>query len=266
MSDAPQPPNMALQRTRRPRLRSGRSLCSLGSPLNAQPLDARWLILASALSLLGSSAESGAQNLVVNGDFPSSLSGWQLEGSQGGSASWTPVDVANLSSSGSALIVNDQPCVEQSPGVFSCPFPGLVQCIPVVPGASYSIGFSSLIPSGQGVGGAAYLFLDWYSGDACDAGPLSHPVFGHATVGSWGSEIRGLTAPASARSLRLTLAAVRDEISHQGSFRAHFDNVFVNGPNQVAAVPALSGYGLAVLVLAIAIAGYALIGGRGIQG
>jgi hypothetical protein len=29
---------MALQRTRRPRLRSGRSLCSLGSPLNARPL------------------------------------------------------------------------------------------------------------------------------------------------------------------------------------------------------------------------------------
>jgi hypothetical protein len=31
---------MALQRTRRPRYRSGRSLCSLGSPLNAQPLAA----------------------------------------------------------------------------------------------------------------------------------------------------------------------------------------------------------------------------------
>jgi len=31
------PPNMALQRTRRPRIRSGRSLRSLGSPLNAQP-------------------------------------------------------------------------------------------------------------------------------------------------------------------------------------------------------------------------------------
>jgi hypothetical protein len=29
---------MALQRTRRPRFRSGRSLCSLGSPLNAQLL------------------------------------------------------------------------------------------------------------------------------------------------------------------------------------------------------------------------------------
>jgi len=33
-----QPPNMALQRTRRPSLRSGRSLRSLGSPLNALPL------------------------------------------------------------------------------------------------------------------------------------------------------------------------------------------------------------------------------------
>jgi hypothetical protein len=33
-----QPSNMALQRTRRPRFRSDRSLCSLGSPLNAQPL------------------------------------------------------------------------------------------------------------------------------------------------------------------------------------------------------------------------------------
>jgi hypothetical protein len=35
------PPNMALQRTRRPRLRSGRSLRSLGSRLNARSLDAR---------------------------------------------------------------------------------------------------------------------------------------------------------------------------------------------------------------------------------
>ena len=34
------PANMALQRTRRPRLRSGRSRRSLGSPLNARPLDA----------------------------------------------------------------------------------------------------------------------------------------------------------------------------------------------------------------------------------
>jgi hypothetical protein len=40
MTDGELPPNMALQRTRRPRIRSGRSLRSLGSPLNARPLDA----------------------------------------------------------------------------------------------------------------------------------------------------------------------------------------------------------------------------------
>jgi hypothetical protein len=40
LREPPAPPNMALQRTRRPRIRSGRSLRSLGSPLNARPLDA----------------------------------------------------------------------------------------------------------------------------------------------------------------------------------------------------------------------------------
>ena len=49
---------MALQRTRCPRLRSGRSLRSLGSPLNARPLGARSSImemskLGLVLTLLG---------------------------------------------------------------------------------------------------------------------------------------------------------------------------------------------------------------------
>jgi hypothetical protein len=39
-------PNMALQRTRRPSLRSGRSLRSLGSPLNAYPLGGVWRLVA----------------------------------------------------------------------------------------------------------------------------------------------------------------------------------------------------------------------------
>jgi hypothetical protein len=252
---------MALQRTRRPRIRSGRSLRSLGAPLNAQLLDARWVIFASMLAVLGAAEVSG-QNLVVNGDFATSLSGWQPGGAQGGSASWDPTDQAGVASSGSALIVNDQPCIEQSPAVFSCPYPGLIQCMAVTAGASYSIGFSALIPSGQEVGGAAYIFLDWYSGDACDTGPLVHPVFGHATVGTWGTEARGLTAPAGARSLRLTIAAVRDEIPPQGSFRAHFDNVFVNGPSPTVDVPTLSTHGLVTLALALGVAGFALISSR----
>jgi hypothetical protein len=38
---------MALQRTRRPRFRSGRSLHSLGSPLNARPLGRTRVMLAN---------------------------------------------------------------------------------------------------------------------------------------------------------------------------------------------------------------------------
>ena len=41
MRKPPLTPNMALQRTRRLRLRSGRSLHSLGSPLNARSLGGR---------------------------------------------------------------------------------------------------------------------------------------------------------------------------------------------------------------------------------
>jgi hypothetical protein len=39
--------NIALQRTRRPRIRSGRSLRSLGSPLNARPLGAEEIALVA---------------------------------------------------------------------------------------------------------------------------------------------------------------------------------------------------------------------------
>jgi hypothetical protein len=43
---------MALQRTRRPRLRSGRSLCSLGSPLNARSLGLAFGRIAVRLPLI----------------------------------------------------------------------------------------------------------------------------------------------------------------------------------------------------------------------
>jgi hypothetical protein len=52
---------MALQRTRRPRFRSGRSLCSLGSPLNARPLGARKCrVLFFTLSVLLSATANRA--------------------------------------------------------------------------------------------------------------------------------------------------------------------------------------------------------------
>ena len=61
-------PNMALQRTRRPRFRSGRSLRSLGSPLNARPLGGRssrqqlaFASVPSRSTVLATPASSGAE-------------------------------------------------------------------------------------------------------------------------------------------------------------------------------------------------------------
>jgi hypothetical protein len=58
---------MALQRTRRPRLRSGRSLCSLGSPLNAQPLGRLVLLLILvSIQFVAVGLEAG-DGLIVHG-------------------------------------------------------------------------------------------------------------------------------------------------------------------------------------------------------
>jgi hypothetical protein len=65
---------MALQRTRRPRIRSGRSLRSLGSPLNARLLDATrkgltavWLLLVAVMLPLGGCSYAKTQPTVVSG-------------------------------------------------------------------------------------------------------------------------------------------------------------------------------------------------------
>jgi len=54
------PANMALQRTRRPRLRSGRSLRSLGSPLNAYPLARSGIVLVLGLAFAPSPVSTSA--------------------------------------------------------------------------------------------------------------------------------------------------------------------------------------------------------------
>jgi hypothetical protein len=68
--------NMALQRTRRPRLRSGRSLRSLGSPLNARPLGGRssrqqlvFVSVPSRSTVLAIRASSGGECRPMEGSW-----------------------------------------------------------------------------------------------------------------------------------------------------------------------------------------------------
>jgi len=260
VSDRASAPNMASQRTRRPRFRSGRSRCSLGSPLTRRPLGVGRLLILATLAMGLAPMRTAAQNLLQNGGFASDLSSWQLVGVQGGSALWSPTDSAASPSSGSALLVNDQPCVPQGSG-FACPFPGLSQCVGVVGGANYSIGYSALIPAGQKVSGLAFLQFHWYSGNNCDAGSLFSPGFGSApAVGTWGEEVRGAIAPAAARSLQIQISAIRSELPPQGNFQVRFDNVFVNGPGRIPeGIPTLSASALGSLLLLLAITGSVLV-------
>ena len=72
-------PNTALQRTRRPSLRSGRSLRSLGSPLNAQPLDAgRELRRASGLIRSGEGLRTVAVGRAASGSASPAAAGCGL--------------------------------------------------------------------------------------------------------------------------------------------------------------------------------------------
>jgi hypothetical protein len=78
-------PNMALQRTRRPRLRSGRSLHSLGSPLNARLLDAgRELRRASWLVGSGEGLRTVAVGRAASGSVSPAVAGCGLLSLQGG--------------------------------------------------------------------------------------------------------------------------------------------------------------------------------------
>jgi hypothetical protein len=237
-----------------------RGLAPVRSQLRSGPRSVRLTLILISLAIELGPMQAAGQNLVQNGSFASDLSIWQFVGPQGGSALWSPTDVATSSSSGSALLTNDQPCVPQGDGSFACPFPGLSQCVGVVGGNSFSIGFSALIPAGQSVSGFAFLSFQWYSGDTCDAGGSGGPQFSLVSpVGAWGDQVRGAIAPVTARSARVQISAVRDEVFTQGSFRVHFDNVFVNGPGPAPAeIPTLSAPALGVLFLLLAIAGSAL--------
>ena len=79
------PSNMALQRTRRPRFRSGRSLRSLGSPLNARLLDAgRELRRASGLVGSGEGLRTVAVGRAASGSASPVAAGCGLSSLQRG--------------------------------------------------------------------------------------------------------------------------------------------------------------------------------------
>ncbi len=176
------------------------------------------LAVSLVLVALLAAAPARAANLLSNPHFATSLAGWEATGPN---ASWSPVDVAGSPTSGSARAVNDG-----TNGSFSGIY--LRQCVPVVAGTTYEVGFQAMLPAGQdrtgGAGGVFYIYQE----PGC---PLGHTVIGGGTLdsvtdlGSWEDVHASFTAPAGSRSAFLMFSVAKTEAG--GQLAAHFDDAFV---------------------------------------
>jgi hypothetical protein len=180
-----------------------------------------WLS-SCALAALVSAPAVEAQNMVSNAGFDANFVGW-IPGSSPAQLlpGWSPADAAGQPGSGSAVVDNVSPGINQ--GVT------LEQCLPVVPGDRYRITGQVMIPSGgtQSLGNAARIGW-WMTSDAnCTTG-----IGGPQSSGSPGAFDTwtqvppvSIQAPPGASALKVRLLVTK--IPAGGSARAHFDNLSV---------------------------------------
>lgn len=214
---------------------------------------------SAILLLLVVSARASAQSgAAQNGDFDTDLSNWTIASQPGGSAQWSGADYAGSPLSGSALLVNAIPCVPTGPSGLSCPAPSISQCVSVSPAALYQVGFAALEPAGQTSTGGVSMVVAWNTGPVCNGLPLSTPGIGLGHISGWQTRSTGLFAPPTALSALIQIGAFRDETFLTGDYRVQVDRVAF-GTLQAPAVPALDTFGLGVLGLALAAAGWFLL-------
>ncbi len=157
------------------------------------------LILASAH--LGSSAAARASvDLVVNGDFASSLADWNT-GS--GLADWS-AESALANGTGSARLTAINPTGGTAETV-------LLQCVPVNPGA-HLLYLAIRVPSGQATTGVGYAIAYAYGNTICSGPPVAGGFFtpqigNNAWSGGWAAVV----VPAGAASVSIRLVAKKVE-------------------------------------------------------
>jgi hypothetical protein len=171
------------------------------------------------LQLLVSSA-TPAQNLLVNPDFDSDISGWSAN------VAWIvgahdAEDVDEPSSSGSVLVENSR-----SSGGGN----GLFQCVLVSGDTLYDTSIWIRIPLGQAMTGDASLRLFWFANPTCDfADYLTDHFFPIFTPSAAWTEIQeSVDAPFGAQSVRFDLGVSKDDPG--GTFETKFDAVYLPEP------------------------------------
>src|ERR1700690_3380102 len=173
-------------------------------------------LIWSVMILLGP-CSAAAQNILVNPDFATSLAGWTVE--SGVSADWSPLDIAESSASGSALVTHSS-----SASGFSG---GLTQCVAVVPGITYSFRVRYRVPSGQSGTARVEGNLDYFSDASCGGSRVGG--FGNGTgaitsgFDAWGADfaVGTVVIPAGVVSALVDVRLVK--IGAAGGVQAYFD-------------------------------------------
>lgn len=161
----------------------------------------RGLLVSTLLAWTLAGAPLPAQNLLANPGFPAGLAEWVNNGPAIISAVHSSLDVAGDPGSGSAEITNTAP--DDNGGG-----QGILQCVPVTPGAAYDTGAFIRIPSGQAHDAIAQVAGFFFEGDDCTLPTAGG--FGSSAVSElkdeWVlSQARSIVAPPTARSAWITL-------------------------------------------------------------
>jgi hypothetical protein len=165
--------------------------------------------------------------LALNADFNRDVANWTEQDAFGHSA-WNARDSQSRSGSGSIAITNTYQVDDDNAEVGAA----AEQCIPVVPGTTYTFASQAFIPKGQPAAfGLAVLAAWFYSGSTCGGLPIENNAYTVAAADKLDTWVAvppvgfpgGLIAPANARSMAVRLVAQKP--GNLGSFQVMFDAI-----------------------------------------
>ena len=159
------------------------------------------------------------QNLLSNGRFDTSASGWAASDPAHSSVAWNSLDSGGSSASGSLQVLD------------SADFPtaqAAHQCVTVAPGQFYDLAGKSRIPSGQTAGGgAASVYVYWHNAAGCpgqDNGMIGLGLSATSLATDvWNGGSMRVQAPAAAVSADILLMVSKGTTT--GTLYSLFDDV-----------------------------------------
>jgi hypothetical protein len=182
------------------------------------------------LLVLVTAGTAAAQNLLVNPNFDSDVSGWSF--TTPGTFTWdSTLDADSNPSSGSGRLENG------STVAFGTSF--AAQCVAVTGGSNYDLMVQIRIPSGQTDSGYAMINVNFYNAASCggsNVGGASSPQVLSTTTDTWVlSQVLNQAAPGTAVSAQVSLWTNKTEAT--GSLVVNFDNAAFGLTGTLAPTP-----------------------------